>query len=214
MKTQVIMKRELFGEPISQQSETGLLSANDMVRAGNRWRAANSQPLFDMSQWFKVGSTKEFVEKLRSEFEHVHEATRGRNGQTWVHPFLFIDMALAMDPALKVEVYSWMFDNLLENRDDSGDSYKLACASIDQLVKDKRKVQEAILRMACQVRQACGVVSFEAWQLATQDQLKHRDMLYNAISTISRFVNGPDEVVRLAIEDVTKAGPVTLKFAK
>lgn len=43
-----------------------------------------------------------------------------------IHGFilLFLDLALAINPKLKVEVYEWLFDKLLEYRNDSGDSFK------------------------------------------------------------------------------------------
>jgi len=40
MKTEVIMRRELFGQPISQQSKTEFFSATDLVYAENMWRVA------------------------------------------------------------------------------------------------------------------------------------------------------------------------------
>ena len=53
----------------------------------------------------------------------------GRGQHLWVHPLLFIDMALWLNPKLKLEVYEWLFDKLLMYRNDSGDSFKRMCGA-------------------------------------------------------------------------------------
>ena len=49
MKTQVLMKRELFGCEITQQSKTEFFSATELVSAGNKWRASNGLINFNLS---------------------------------------------------------------------------------------------------------------------------------------------------------------------
>jgi len=57
MKTEVIMRRELFGQPISQQSKTEFFSATDLVYAGNMWRVANKLSIFNINEWFRRKAT-------------------------------------------------------------------------------------------------------------------------------------------------------------
>jgi len=106
MKTEVIMKRELFGREISQKSKSELFSATDLVKAGNLWRAANGLPLFDLGAFLAQKGTKEFMAELAKSNLTVKVSRPGRSSHTWVHPFLFIDIALAISPTLKIEVYS------------------------------------------------------------------------------------------------------------
>ena len=124
METEVIMKRELFGMDISQKSKTEFFSATDLVKAGNKWRINNGLEIFHLDVWLQNKSTKEFIAELEKQFGVIKINSKGKNQHTWVHPFLFIDMALAISPTLKIQVYSWLMDALLKYRNESGDSNK------------------------------------------------------------------------------------------
>ena len=101
MKTHVLMKRELFGCEISQQSKTEFFSATELVKAGNKWRRENDLTDFNLAQFLKGNSFNEFKSELESKYGAVISTSRGRNASTWVHPILFIDIALAINPKLK-----------------------------------------------------------------------------------------------------------------
>ena len=94
------------------------------MRVGNKWRINNSLQPVDMNDWFNNKSTKEFIITLEKEFGIVKISGRGRGTNTWVHPYLFIDLALALNTELKIKVYAWIYDSLIKYRNDSGDSYK------------------------------------------------------------------------------------------
>jgi hypothetical protein len=111
METAVIMKRRLFDSEISQNSETGFFSATDLMRAGNKWRVNNSLQILDMNDWLNRESSKEFIKSLEAEFGVVKISGSGRGVHTWIHPYLFIDMALALSPTLKIKVYGWIYDS-------------------------------------------------------------------------------------------------------
>jgi len=131
MKTEVIMKRELFGCEISQQSKTEFFSATELIAAGNIFRNGKGMSKFNLSQFLTTNSTTEFIKALEKKTgADVVNVSRGRNGNTWVHPLLFIDIALAISPELKIEVYQWLMDNLLKYRNLSGDTYNHMCASL------------------------------------------------------------------------------------
>ena len=98
MKTEVIMQRDLFGMPISQKSKTEFFSATDLVKAGNRWRMINGLTPFNEKAWMQNKGTQEFIAELESKFGKVKISARGRGQHTWIHPLLFIDMALAISP--------------------------------------------------------------------------------------------------------------------
>ena len=127
MKTNVIMKRELFGSVVSQNTKNNYFSATDLVKAGNKWRAINGLDLFNLKSWLYNKTTKEFIANLEYKYGKVKINSRGKGSHTWVHPLLFIDIALAISPKLKIEVYEWLFDELIKYRDESGDSYKQMC---------------------------------------------------------------------------------------
>ena len=113
-----------------------------------------------------------------------------------MHPFLFIDLALAISPKLKIEAYKWMHDQLLSNRNNSGDSYKLMSGSLYAHQGEKREFQKFISSVAYKIRLACKVTD---WQKASEGQLKQRDKIHNDISLLANVLSSNEEAVRLGL---------------
>lgn len=201
MKTQVLMKRDLFGHSISQQSKTEHFSATDLVKAGNEWRRNNGLSLFNLPQFLANDNCKSFISELENKYGSVISVTRGRNGKTWVHPLLFIDIALGINPKLKVEVYEWIFDNLIKFRNDSGDSYKEMSAAIYTRFGNNREFPTFIQNVAIEIKKACGV---EDWQSATEGQLRNRDKIHDSIKLLCKVLTDPKQAVRIGINEVIK----------
>jgi len=201
MKTQVLMKRELFGSEIEQQSKTGFFNATDLVKIGNKWRSSRDLPIFNFSAFLNNSKTKEFIEELNSKYDIVISKGKSKNSKTWVHPLLFIDIALAINPKLKVEVYEWLFDNLIRFRNDSGDSYKEMSAAIWQRFQNKREFPKYIARIADYIRKSCNVTD---WNNASEEQLKLRDKMHYSIKTLTNVLTSTDEAVRLGVKENVK----------
>lgn len=199
MKSTVLVQRSLLGGSVSQNNQTEMLSATDLVRIGNSWRMVNKMQAFDMSAWFQNKSTKEFMGELESRFGkgNVKKAGRGRGKHTWVHPLLFIDMALAINPKLKLEVYEWMFDQLIKYRNESGDSYKKMCGALYGRAKNHVSFYKYVQDVAVKIKMACNV---KDWNTATEEQLKARDKLHNDIALLADVLNNNDQAVRIAIK--------------
>jgi hypothetical protein len=202
MKTQVVMKRPLFGSEISQQSKTEFFSASDLVAAGNKWRLDSGLPLFNMNEWFRQKGPQEFIHELEQKFGAVKIASRGRGTHTWVHPLLFIDMALAISPKLKIEVYEWLYDHLLRYRNDSGDSFKRMCGALYVRTRRKSQFDASIRRLALKIQYACKV---EDWQKATEDQLALRDKIHNNIALLAEVMPKLEAAIRIGIEKALEA---------
>lgn len=200
MKTQVILKRELFKNEIKQQSKTGFFSATDLAKAGNKWRRSRDLSDFNLSLFLKSSRATDFIEELNNKYDIVLSKGRGRNSQTWVHPLLFIDIALAINPKLKVEVYEWLFDNLIKFRNDSGDSYKEMSAAIWQRFQNKREFPKYITKVANYIRKECGVSN---WEEASEDQLRLRDKIHFSIKTLTNVLTSTNEAVRLGVKENT-----------
>lgn len=198
MKSTVLVRRSLLGGEVSQNNQTEMFSATDLVRIGNKWRIVNEMQPFDMTAWFSNKSTKEFIEELEQRFGkgEVKKSGRGRGKHTWVHPLLFIDMALSINPRLKVEVYEWMFDQLIRYRNESGASYKLMCGALYARTKNKTRFHGYVQDIASKIKLACNV---KDWNSASEEQLKLRDKLHNDIALLADVLNNNDEAVRLAI---------------
>ncbi len=197
MKTEVIMKRELFGCEISQKSKSEFFSATDLVKAGNRWRAINGLSSFDVTVFFKRKDVKEFIGTLEEKYGTVKISGRGRGKHTWVHPLLFIDIALAISPKLKIEVYEWLFDHLIKNRNDSGDSFKKMAGELYGNSRKKSIFPREIQKVGMLIKKACSVTD---WQKATEYQLKKRDTLHESIALLASVLKDNEQAVRIAID--------------
>lgn len=197
MKTAVVMKRELFGCEIEQNSKTEMFNATTLSKAGNQWRLSHGMSEFNLSQWLKSKGTQEFIAALSEKHGDVLKVGRGRNSATWVHPLLFIDMALAISPTLKIEVYQWLFDNLIKYRNDSGDSYKEMTGALFLNMDNKSDFSRYIASVANKIKEYCAV---DDWQTATEEQLKKRDKIHDAIVLLVGVVRSNEEAVRLALE--------------
>jgi hypothetical protein len=197
MKTEVIMQRELFGHTIQQKSKSEFFSATDLVKAGNKWRMANNIKPFNFNQWRNSEPTKEFIKEIEDKFGTAIISGRGRGVNTWVHPYLFLDIALAIDPKLKIEVYEWIFDSLLKYRNESGDSYKKMCGALYNNTTAKSSFSKDISKIADLIRVECGV---KDWQKASEWQLKLREKMHEYISLFcDMFHNKNSEAVRIGI---------------
>ncbi len=195
MITQVLMKRELFGSEITQQSKTEFFSATDMVRSGNKYRRENGMIDFNMSQWLNTKGPKEFIAELEVKYG---KCVKRSNRTTWVHPLLFIDMALAMSPQLKIEVYEWLFDHLIKYRNDSGDSYKEMAGALYTRFNNNKEFPRFIAGVADQIRDSCQV---KDWEHAHENQLRMRSNIHNSIKTLCRVLDNPKEAVRIGIAE-------------
>ncbi len=196
METEVVMKRKLFGQEIKQKSKSEFFSATDLVRAGNRWRIQNNLQPFNLSEWFRQRKVKEFINELEREFETVKISGRGRGHNTWVHPYLFIDLALALNPKLKIEVYKWLYDELIKYRNDSGDSYKKMVGALLLNANNKTLFLTKIKIYANEIRVACGVAD---WQKASEMQLKLRNKIHENVALLCSVLKNNDDAIRIGI---------------
>jgi len=202
MVTEVTMKRSLFGKEISQKSKSEFFSATDLVEAGNSFRRENGLSQFNLSQYLKNKTTVEFIDELERKYEiNAISSGRGKTGKTWVHPLLFIDIALAISPKLKIEVYEWLFDHLISNRNISGDSYKEMSAAIYSLYTNKKEYQKYIERVANYIKKSVGVAD---WEKATAEQLAIRNKIHVAIKLFCNVLKDTDQAVRLGVLEYCK----------
>ena len=197
METIVFLERSLFGNKIRQNSKTSFFCANDLVAAGNQYRALNKMKLFDFRSWVDSKSNKEFFAEMEAQYGKCFIATRGKNGATWVHPFIFIDLALSIDPKLKIEAYSWIYDELVKARNNSGDSYRLMCGALYENCSNKTSFHKGIINTALLIQKACGV---ENWNKATETQLKKRDKIHENITLLASVLRDNNQAIRIGIE--------------
>jgi len=133
MKTPVLMIRNFQGGyKIRQNSQTKFFNANDLLEVANKNHHIDKR----IADYLSTNSTKEYMGSLllEGDFEKIIETKKGKNGGTWMHPYLFIDFAMWISPQFKFTVIKWIYDNLIDLRNEAGDSFK----KVNEVLFDKK----------------------------------------------------------------------------
>lgn len=181
MKTSVIMQRDMGGLSVQQRTKDGMFNASFLLREWNTSNNFKGRKGKRVEHFLELASTKKFLnalqDEINSENEHnpitrdygylkTYQKTRGKNGGTWMHPYLFIDFAMWINPKFKVSVLKFVHDQLIENRNNAGDNYIKMQSSVGKLKGcDFAKVAQALNYIVF------GKHTKGLRQLATQDQL-------------------------------------------
>lgn len=196
MKTEVHIERPFMGSIVRQSSKTQMFSATDLIKIANIKRKEIGLSAFNFQQFLNLKGTKEFIEELQKTNERVIMTTRGAQGGTWVHPLLFIDIALALNPKFKVEVYQWLYDELVKSRNNSGESYRKMCGALYEATTNKTTFHKSISKVANIIKKKLNV---EDWNKASEEQLKLRDKIHENIALLAGVLRNPNEAVRIGI---------------
>lgn len=196
MKTEVIMTRPFMGGQIQQKSKSGFFNVTEFVKLMNIKRSELGKSPFQLSSFLKTSSTLEFIEELQKENERVIIKGRGRNSSTWVHPLLFIDIALNINPKLKVEVYKWLYDELLKYRNHSGESYVKMVGALHERYPNKQNFYKYIPKVASYIKEKCEV---EDWNKATQNQLYLRDKIHENIYLLCSVLKDSKYAIQMGV---------------
>jgi hypothetical protein len=145
MKTAVIMLRDLNGVKIRQNHKTSFFNANDLLELYNDSREKKK----DMTSYLRSKQFKDFRKEVIKDISQntqikrisktasagqlepldilpneVCEVKRGKNGGTWLHPYLFMDFAMWLSPTFKLTCIKWIYDKLIQTRDEAGETFK------------------------------------------------------------------------------------------
>ena len=185
-----------------KKNKTGFFNVADIERFGNAHRLENGLQIQKATDYFRRPATKEFLKELEKEYGEIQTGGRGRGKEKWVHPFIFIDLALWYSPELKVKVYQWIYDNLTVMRDNSGESYKRMTEAVFNNCDLKGRAGVVIPQIARFIYNVVGVSGSEKWETATEEQLKLRDEIQTAITTASYFTSDINEILSKVSEKV------------
>jgi len=202
VKTEVVMERSIAGITVRQKHKTGFYNVADLERFGNNHRIVNNLPIQKVTEYFRSPKSKEFIESLEKEVGKIQTGGRGRGNEKWVHPFLFIDIALWYSPDLKVKVYQWLYDNLIEFRDNSGESFKSMTKALNENCSIRGNLVLEIKKVARFIRESCGLSGDKTWETATEAQLKLRDELQVSITTATYFEKNTDKILSIVSNKV------------
>ena len=205
MKTAQIMARPLMDGTIRQNHKTGWFNATDLLKLANRKRTQLGKSEKKIAHYLENDSTKEFIEEImdRENVTIVYDSKKGKNGGTWVHPLLLIDIAMWTDQSLKYDAMKWLEDELIKNRDESGESYKKMTSCVFQYMGDDiARAGTAIPKIARAIKQNLQV---KDWNIATEVQLKKRDEIQKNISVLIKAGVEINKACVVSIQEVMSA---------
>jgi len=174
MKTSVILKstdRTIFDVTIRQDTKKQFLSVTDLQKAYDKARWQHGWPdrrISDILNGIDVKNRIYYVLKERgmvnAEFSAFMEMAqeygivkllkkldqwkttgRGDNKQVMCDPYIWILIALELNPLIYAKVVIWMTDSLIFDRIEAGDEYMPMNKAISTLVKNPQYAKYAIL---------------------------------------------------------------------
>jgi len=187
MKTNQIMVRKFLGHDIRQNHIGGYFNLTDFSKIANEFRKQNGLSKKQTAHYVELQSTKEFMTELAHEEDVLVKdlwlSKRGKNGGTWVHPIVFIDVAMWFNPKLKVKVLKWVYDELISARDEGGESYKTLMSELTQTFPEISKNPIWYKRISRTIYKICGLKKDDSdrWNKATVEQLKKRDKVHEQL---------------------------------
>lgn len=151
MKTNQEMVRQMGNLEVIQRTVDGYFNATRLVKLWNERNSSNKE----LKKYFENESTKELIativekENLNGQ-NSPYLSSRGKCGGTWVHPVLFIDLAMWLNASFKYDVIKFVSDQMIRYRNDAGDAYRELSSAIMKIVpkdfmpKAMQKVGEAL----------------------------------------------------------------------
>lgn len=137
MKTNQNLTRYLDKYEIIQRTKDGYFNATYLLKQWNKENSDNKR----IEPFFRNKQTKSFIKVLEiEEFGNNNNSCyfqkKGKLGGTWMHPLLFIKFAMWLNPEFEYYVIRFVYDQLIQYRNNAGDYYKELCSAI----KDNFKI--------------------------------------------------------------------------
>jgi len=131
------MVRKLSGFDVIQRTKDGYFDGNKLL---DQWNKGNNNVRRrKMVEFLEYTKTKEFISEITNQSRendkpdiqavNIIKGRTNKNGsksidQVWMHPYLFIDFAMWINPTFKYKVIQFIFDQLIDFRNNAGDNYK------------------------------------------------------------------------------------------
>lgn len=136
MKTNNVILRPMGEFKVAQRTKDGMFNATALLKQWNEKSISERK----MANYFLSEKTNDFIstiikrENLNTP-KMVYLTSRGKhNGGTWMHPMLFIDFAMWINPSFKYDVLKFVYDQMIKYRNDAGDAYKKLANSVQKIV--------------------------------------------------------------------------------
>ena len=137
MKTNQVMIRQMGEFQVEQRTRDGFFNATALLKQWNVSKGSKKE----VTKFFDLDSTSELVKTIM-ERENLNTqsdpylSTRGKNGGTWVHPILFIDFCMWINPTFKYDVIKFVYDEMIKFRNLAGDAYPEMCKAVHSIIPE------------------------------------------------------------------------------
>lgn len=156
------MTRKMGDFDVYQRTKDAYFDASSLIQ---QWNDHSKSSEKKISRYLDMKQTKEFMEELSAKMHNANNqentfvvTVKGRstrNGRipdtVWMHPYVFLDFAMWLNPRFRVEVIQFVYDQLITLRNQIGDGYKdfsTACSKIGCVTPDDYKVMARCLNCA------------------------------------------------------------------
>lgn len=159
MKTSVPMIRKMGNYEIVQRTKDSYFSASSLLK---QWNKSIGNADLRINKFLYQVKTKEFIDALSEQVNEENQpipenqlvietkAKTSKNGkripgEVWMHPYLFIKFAMWLNPKFEVKVIKFVYDNLMDNRNQAGDNYIGLSNSVQRLYNcDYRRMAKGL----------------------------------------------------------------------
>lgn len=162
MKTNVILKsvdRELFGTTVRQHTSTEMLSVTDLMKGYEKarymhgwsvrrindvlkYKTFQERLFYTLEELGLIKTTivvfmemveKEGVAKVMKKLGVWKTTGRGENKMVVANPYIWIALALELNPKIYAKVVVWLTDGLIVNRIEAATNYKPMTSAIKEI---------------------------------------------------------------------------------
>lgn len=122
---------------VEQRTVDGFFNATELLK---QWNVHNGTKK-ELKHYFENQSANELIdtiierENLNSR-KSAYLSSRGKNGGTWMHPILFIDLAMWINPSFKYDVIKFVYDEMIKFRNLAGDAYPSMCRAVRSIMPE------------------------------------------------------------------------------
>ena len=130
------MERKMGNFIVTQRTKDGFFNATALLK---QWNVSTCSQK-EIKHYFENKNTEEFIQALIVEENlngrnSAYLKSRGKyNGGTWMHPLLFIDFAMWINPTFKVKVLKFVYDEMIKYRNEAGDAYRELGSAVSKIV--------------------------------------------------------------------------------
>lgn len=195
-----IVKRDFLGMQLQQIHDNKFFCLTDFIRALEKYHEQRGEKFTkSVSEFMRRPDTLELIKAIQDNegLAEIYITKKGKNGGTYAHPLLLVELAMYCDSTFKYKALNWVKDKLCEYRDSSGESYKKLSGVIQKALEtDSKNLSLAIIHIAKTIKEKIGV---DDWNTATEAQLTQRDKYHRDIMLLCEAGIHPTKALEVVI---------------